>query len=252
MSAHPAIPRGRPLRGYTAPAPADCRSLNLWGWGERQAAQLDFYFNCLAVFSSLLACCQEPEKHWKARAVCPLPGPTDGHHRSIFPARRLWGNSQEQSSELGTLRSSGGAEVHSFLQVLPVTTSISVQEALGEEVTAARPHVPLHSGAHFQPLCSQAGCLFSLKRSFSLGTAVIAVCGSGGMAESARGDAHPMGRRDLHQLLHPGAPSLALAPHPAGAESAGVVNSTGDRSRCQHSRSCHSQVPGVCPEGCTR
>ena len=35
-----------------------------------------------------------------------------------------------------------------------------------------------------------------------------------------------MGRRDLCWLLHPGAPSTGLAPHPAGAESDGAVTST--------------------------
>lgn len=56
---------------------------------------------------------------------------------------------KEQSSELGICTSYRHAESHSFLQVLPVTISISRQEMLGEEVTGARLHVPLHFGAYF-------------------------------------------------------------------------------------------------------
>ena len=81
-------------------------------------------------------------------------------------------------------------------------------------------------GLTSSPSAPKPGGLFSLKRSFSLGTAVIVVRGSGGMVGSNQGDARPLGRRDLRQLLHPGAPSLGPALHPAGAESDGVVTST--------------------------
>lgn len=68
--------------------------------------------------------------------------------------------------------------------------------------------------------------LFSLKHSFSLGTAVTVVHGCRGTLGSAQGEAHPVGRRDPRRLLHPGAPSLELAPRSPGAEFAEVVSST--------------------------
>lgn len=151
--------QGCPLWGHTTPALAECKTLKLWHWGKRQAACLDFYFSCPLGFSCLLAHCQGLSAgRWVLCVPCLvwLIGTTspffqEGDHGQMI---------KEQSSELGVCTLYRHAESHSFLQVLPVTINISRQEMLGEEVTAVRPHVPLHFRAYFQTLCSQAGFFF--------------------------------------------------------------------------------------------
>lgn len=80
--------------------------------GEKQAARLDFDFNCLFVFSSLLARCQELSAG--KRGLC-VPCLASLMGTSPFSQQDGCGNGQEQGNELGTFRSSGDAEGHSFV-----------------------------------------------------------------------------------------------------------------------------------------
>lgn len=103
-----------PLWGHTTAALAECKTLKLWNWGKRQAACLDFYFNCLLGFSScLLAHCQELSTG-KWMLCVPYLARQIGTTNPFFQQGGHGQMIKEQSSELGICTSYRHAESHSF------------------------------------------------------------------------------------------------------------------------------------------